>query len=317
MKDSAIGEAAVWRAALDSGGAARDAWALARTRLDLDNLPETVFPLLPKLYLNLRALGLDDAWRPRLKGVYRQVWSGNQLRLPYFAQAAEILGQAVLLPGPAWLAQYYGDAGLCAVNRCDVWMEHPPDINALLAAGWSPGDTGADWATFHRHAENAMLRCHWWRWNDLTTEAGAAAAPLGGAWRILSPTDSLLYLAGGAAADVWAGWLAWAAWQSGRIDWPRLAAAIRKPTEAKRLLETFAWLKADVPPAALASLRYQAAGGAQAGVGPRVRRAWQLLWQDYTEKDNLRGYLKQRWGLASVWQIPAAAASRFWRWRKT
>ena len=96
----------VMRAALGEGDAARAAWAEVRPALDLDNLPPEVWPLLPPLYVNLCRWKLEDSWRPRLKGIYRQTWSGNQLRLKHLAQAAEILGRPVLLPGAAWLVQH-------------------------------------------------------------------------------------------------------------------------------------------------------------------------------------------------------------------
>lgn len=327
--DKGGGEWELSRAALLSGTAARQAWDKARAQLDLENLPPELFPLLPKLYLNLCALGIDDAWRPRLKGIYRQTWSGNQLRLPHLARAGEILGAPVLLPGAAWLVQHYGDAGLCAVHSCDAWLARAPDaaqLDALAKAGWYAEPelnfpahliTNPAVQRFRQRDENVMLCCHLWAEHDLETEAASSSAPLGSAWRSVSPTVALILLARSGEHNARAVWQTHAAVTTGRIDWTRLANAVREPSHAANLLALLDFLPSDVSATLRATLLYQARGGTRAGTQARLLRAWQVLWQDYPQTSAPRwgyaGYLMQRWGLAHAGQLPAALVRRLVR----
>src|SRR5947207_6928619 len=82
------------RAALLDGDAALDAWESARALpRHIDDAP---YRVLPQLYRNLSALGVEDPEMVRLKGVYRHCWTSNQTRLAAAQRALDALRGARL-----------------------------------------------------------------------------------------------------------------------------------------------------------------------------------------------------------------------------
>jgi hypothetical protein len=57
------------------------AWQQWKSQVDIETLDDASNVLLPQLYQNLLAHGVDDPEMARLKGVYRRTWYGNQLQI--------------------------------------------------------------------------------------------------------------------------------------------------------------------------------------------------------------------------------------------
>jgi hypothetical protein len=60
---------------------ARAAWEALRRDLDIDNLEEGSYALLPLVYRRLQELKISDPLVPRLRGIHRKTWITNQLSL--------------------------------------------------------------------------------------------------------------------------------------------------------------------------------------------------------------------------------------------
>jgi hypothetical protein len=69
------------RAATLSDPGAIAAWQQWKSEVDIETLDDASNVLLPQLYQNLLAHGVDDPEMARLKGVYRRTWYGNQLQI--------------------------------------------------------------------------------------------------------------------------------------------------------------------------------------------------------------------------------------------
>jgi Uncharacterised nucleotidyltransferase len=69
------------KAAILSNSGAIAAWQQWKSEVDIETLDDASNVLLPQLYQNLLAHGIDDPEMARLKGVYRRTWYGNQLQL--------------------------------------------------------------------------------------------------------------------------------------------------------------------------------------------------------------------------------------------
>jgi hypothetical protein len=70
---------------------ARATWETLEPRLDLDNLEEGSYGLLPLVYRRLQQLGISDSLLPRLNGVYRKTWVTNQVSLSVLTRALQTL----------------------------------------------------------------------------------------------------------------------------------------------------------------------------------------------------------------------------------
>ncbi|WP_017655076.1 nucleotidyltransferase family protein [Fortiea contorta] len=69
------------QATLLQGQAALTAWEQWESSVDIEVLDPQSYALLPQVYQNLLAHGVEDAHMARLKGIYRRNWYANQLRL--------------------------------------------------------------------------------------------------------------------------------------------------------------------------------------------------------------------------------------------
>src|SRR3990172_6475884 len=77
------------RAALLQGEPARHAWQHWRMQVNLEQEWDAgTYRLLPLVYHNLRALGVDDPLMSKLRGIYRREWYKNQM---LFHTIAEVL----------------------------------------------------------------------------------------------------------------------------------------------------------------------------------------------------------------------------------
>jgi Uncharacterised nucleotidyltransferase len=136
------------KAALLSGPQALMAWTEWIAEADIDHLEPASFRLLPLLYHNLKALGVEHPLMGRFKGIYRREWYLNQLLFNEAAQVIKLLaGQgfpSLVLKGAAWATLYYRDPGLRPMEDFDLLV---PSYQALVAikrlqtAGWGPKET--------------------------------------------------------------------------------------------------------------------------------------------------------------------------------
>ncbi len=133
-------------AALGDEVECREAWGRARAAVgDADTLDHASYRLMPLLYRNLAAHGVEDPRLGVLKGIYRHAWYLNQRR---FHTAAGMLArmqaegiETVVLKGAALGALYYRDLGVRPVWDVDVLVRRadvPHAAQVLLAAGWTP-----------------------------------------------------------------------------------------------------------------------------------------------------------------------------------
>jgi len=134
------------RAALLSGDDARRAWEACLARLpDLETLDSGSLRLLPLLYTNLRALGVDHPRLALLKGTYRKAWYQNTLLLRDLAALLRALHAAgvptMILKGAALVHGAYPDVATRPMGDVDVLV--PVDdaergIDVLRRAGLRP-----------------------------------------------------------------------------------------------------------------------------------------------------------------------------------
>lgn len=133
------------QAALLQGEAAINSWQKWRTLVNIDDVDQDSYRLLPLLYRNLSAHNVTDSYIGRLKGIYRRTWVENQV---WFQQIRSILGsfqeadiKIMLLKDPALNLHYYQDYGLRYINHLDFLINSKDVLNAiklLQELGWTP-----------------------------------------------------------------------------------------------------------------------------------------------------------------------------------
>lgn len=134
----------ILQAALLQGEAAINSWQRWRTLINIDDVDQDSYRLLPLLYRNLSAHNVTDPYIGRLKGVYRRIWVENQV---WFQQIRSILGsfqeadiKIMLLKDPALNLHYYQDYGLRYIDNLD-FLINPTDvlkaIKLLQELGWT------------------------------------------------------------------------------------------------------------------------------------------------------------------------------------
>lgn len=101
------------------------------------------FRLLPLVYKNLVAAGVDDPLLPRLKGIYRFSWCANQRLFHDAAGAVQQLQDAgirtLVLKGAALSALHYQNRGLRPMSDVDVLVpvsQVTQAIERLRRFGW-------------------------------------------------------------------------------------------------------------------------------------------------------------------------------------
>jgi hypothetical protein len=131
------------QAALLQGEAAINSWQKWKTLVNIDDVDQESYRLLPLLYRNLSAHNLTDPYIGRLKGVYRRTWVENQV---WFQKIRSILGsfqetniKIIMLKDPALNLHYYQDYGLRYINHLDFLINSKDvliAIKLLQKLGW-------------------------------------------------------------------------------------------------------------------------------------------------------------------------------------
>ncbi len=138
-------------ATVGQGIAALNAWQIWQAQVDIENLDEGSYWILPRLYHSLRQVDQVDLSPEalqklqRIKGVYRHVWSRNQILLRLLEKAVQTLQQAgispVVLGGAALVTRPGADVGSRRVDDMGLWVPFetlPLAIAQLWEAGWQP-----------------------------------------------------------------------------------------------------------------------------------------------------------------------------------
>lgn len=334
-------QTAILRVALcDVGTAARE-WRALRPDLVIDDIwdPE-VHRLLPLVYRNLRAAGVEDPDLPRLKGIQRRTWSDNQRRIhgiaPVIAQLQDAGVPTLLLKGVPLAFLYYADLGLRPMSDADVLIPYHAfhrALDVLEANGWSdvlvmPRERRR--RMYHgaglRHTDGRALDVHWqlalpFVFPHAEAESSddffAAAVPMdlaGTSAQTLCSADMLLHLV---VHGLWSGSAATVRWAadaaivtrvaSAELDWDRvLDQAVRRDLvvpvgNGLRFIDEV--LDAPVPPEVINEL-------ARAPVSGRTRRAYSTIMGDSRETrlfGGLRG-TRAYWAHQSYKWGPARAA---------
>lgn len=79
------GQKLILQATLLKEESALQAWDRWQSAVDIETLDSSSSALLPQLYQNLLALGVQHQHMARLKGIYRRNWYANQLQLNYLS----------------------------------------------------------------------------------------------------------------------------------------------------------------------------------------------------------------------------------------
>jgi hypothetical protein len=160
------------RAALLDQERSVQAWQMLKPTLDIQRLERGSVVLLPLLYEKLQERGSTEAFVPRLKGVYRQVWYRNQLGLDALHDLLSSLGDAgvpgIVLGEGALIARYYGRLGVRPLDRPSVLVR--PDraaaaLDALARSGWDASPRGSErWREVERPRAGKRRSCAvYWR----------------------------------------------------------------------------------------------------------------------------------------------------------
>ena len=133
------------QAALLRGQKAVEAWNRWKSSADIDRLDPASHRLLPLLYRNLHAHGIEDPLMDKLKGGYRHTWSRNRLLFRGLAKLLRSLRESrirtLALKGAPLALLYYRDPGLRPMSDVDVMVPTRDALKAvrfLQALGWKP-----------------------------------------------------------------------------------------------------------------------------------------------------------------------------------
>lgn len=196
------------KAALLPAEQAAPAWRRWKARgLSIEVLDGICFVLLPQLWANRVAAGIDQQDLPLLKGVYRQTFVSNAARLRAGLEAARLLGDAGIATAffkGAGLMALAGRPGLRYIGDVDVLVPEPDARQAialLSAAGYRSVAAGPAVGVAHAwgclNSAGLSIDLHWWALkpagDDSTLfETARQVTLLGRPVLVPSPTELLI-----------------------------------------------------------------------------------------------------------------------------
>ncbi|TFG66705.1 MAG: hypothetical protein E4H27_09725, partial [Anaerolineales bacterium] len=132
------------KAVLLTDESAQTAWQQWQTQVDFfqDSLSGGSYRLLPLVYRNFLAIGIDDPLMSRLKGIVRNTWTRNQILVKNVVPTLQALNnnhiQTLLLGDAALTLASYADYGAVPMNAFDIAVQ-PENasgaINQILQTG--------------------------------------------------------------------------------------------------------------------------------------------------------------------------------------
>ena len=250
-------QALLLRACLWSGTAAVAAWQAWRGRVVFDDLDAGSFRLIPLLYHNLRRLQVDDPLLGRMKGIYRQTWSRNQLlfheSVPVLMAMQQAAIPVLVLKGATLAGNFYHDLGLRPMGDFDFMIPFDQTARAfeiMKQCGWKYIETvPLELTVWSSHASKwdnqngRQIDLHWhllpgWRLPGVDDDVWVRAAktPIAGTdFPAMTATDLLWHVcAHGAIGDEVPSirWVA-DAWMmlhdtANPVDWDQFLEAVQR-----------------------------------------------------------------------------------------
>ena len=171
------------KAALLQGPAGIGAWQAWRTATSVDTLDSDSQWLLPLLYHNLHAQGVEPAELLRYRNVYLHNWYKNNLTLKRAEPAIRLLQRnsrsLVIRSGAAMAMRYYDALGTRPFGPVAV-LALAPAGTAASDSGHTAGDLDVRWSVFGAGVDEMMAeRATASDWKTLQ-------------YRVLEPGDQLL-----------------------------------------------------------------------------------------------------------------------------
>ncbi len=268
------------KAAIMPADQAAPAWQQWKSRgLQITDIDGPSFVLLPQLWANRSAAGVDEHDLPLLKGVYRQTFANNAARLSAGVEAAQLLGDAgiatVFFKGAGVMA-LAGRPGLRFIGDVDILVPEQDArraIEVLSAAGYRSVAAGPAVGMAHAwgclNSDGFSVDLHWWALKPAgddgpVFETAQRVTLLGRPILVPSAAESLIVIVAN-AFQVSGSPLRWIAdamllfAEGGEVDWDTLLDRARRPGVMPGLAVGLDYLArefgAPVPAAVLDELR--------------------------------------------------------------
>jgi hypothetical protein len=191
------------RATLLQGQPALAAWEQWKADVDIENLEEGSYSLLPQLCQNLLAHNVEDAHTARLKGIYRRNWYANQLHAKSLNSALSKLTEAgidTIVFGEAALNVHLSNRPVSNAHLLIRQDELDLAFKTLTAHDWQVSTQTLDefsiqFQNQQQHRLYVQTRLFWGFPQDMIDEQVWQDAMLAGATTtgfLLSPTAQFL-----------------------------------------------------------------------------------------------------------------------------
>jgi len=138
------------KAAVLPGVKAVSEWNRWRSEVPFEDIDPAVQRLLPLLYQNLTAFGVEESIIAKYKGVYRRTWVDNQIAfqnlVPVFQSFRDADIATIILKGGAMISGYYQNPGLRPVDEIELLIptnRAPDAVSKLYALGWQSENSGS------------------------------------------------------------------------------------------------------------------------------------------------------------------------------
>lgn len=194
-------------------------WQAWISQVDIDTLDSESLRLLPQLYRCLSRYNVEHPVMPRMKGMYRYIWTKNQQYIYQLAPLLEALhdvgSKTLLVNDSAMAVGYYKDSGVRRMDRLDVCVPESQVSEAIKVfetCGWFSDkplpekdfDNYFSKNTSHEFKNKAGLTCilHWQLFptflhtdtEDRFWEDAVSCSVQGVPTFMLNPSDQLLHL---------------------------------------------------------------------------------------------------------------------------
>ena len=319
-------------------------WQKWREQNTLDACEHRLHRLLPLIYRQLEKSTIDPSDLAILRGVYRYNWARNQMLARSAAEAIQALQSAsvevLVLKGMALAHTAYADLGIRPMQDFDLLIrpeQRPLALRVLEQHGWKPTyqvpEISAQHACELKNRLDHQLDLHWYAnsqccWPEIDQGFWLRSQPFtlqGVLTRTLAPGDQLLQVCLHAAKDGVepSGWPADASILLRHT--PDLSAFLQEARQRRSVLSLYLTLRhlrqalqAPVPEWLLQELRNTPVSWMdRIYYWSKIRGGWGWSFWLTPLLDYLRGerrgflhFLRRRWGLQRIRQIPGHALKR-------